>query len=160
MYLSPDRGLFPLFRVLEKGLAFWEEAWGGLTLKLQPAPKAPGCAPGSCFPAVPSAPSRGWKLNLHPSCFVFLPWQPNFGPRRSLKFLALWCLGTGGGEQAELHFHVRRLWSREVVCCSDWVHKVGGGCTWPLWVSITQEEVVCTCSHKDPSSSSSLHPKC
>lgn len=51
MCLCPDHGLFPLLHALEKGLACWEEAWGGLLLALLPAQKGLGALkPGASQP--------------------------------------------------------------------------------------------------------------
>ena len=100
MCLCPDHGLFPLLHALEKGLACWEEAWGGLLLALLPAQKGLGALkPGASqpCPALPlEAESRLYTiLALSSYCEILsqeefeipsslMPWSRRWTARRAL----------------------------------------------------------------------------
>lgn len=67
-----------------------------------------------------------------------------FLAQEELKFVAARCLEAGNGQQAHLHFHRRKLWSRETACCNEatdltWI--LGNWGHLSLWVSITQEKM-------------------
>lgn len=154
--------------VLEKGLDCLEEGWGGLALKLQPAPKRLPTQHAGASQPCPALP-----LEAESWIYTILAYSSYSGnPTSAPGVLNSWLLDAleqaveskqssiftwGGCDVEKQCVTVIENTSLTQMFVQT---QFTAGVIWPLWVSVTQKEVVCTSSHKDPSSSSNLHPKC
>lgn len=148
----PRSWTFPLLHVLENGLACWEVAWGGLLLTLRLEPKGLGARQAGAFQPGPELPleveSRiytifafsslcGRQISVPGGVWIpssLMPWSRRWTASRAL---------FSREEAVESASSVLQWWKpwTDLNFGSDSVHT---GVTWPLWVSINQEKIVCT----------------